>query len=136
MRYLLYAPAVFFFLLPVLKLLPAAAAERRAARKKEEQRRAAEEAKKRAAEAKRAEEAARAAAAAAAAQEKPKRKRGRPRKNPQPAAPQRPQIISNASQPAPPPVQIALVQPVHIFPEDNLEPVCTPEQFAARIGKK
>ena len=126
--FLLFLPALIFFLLPVF---PAIAREREAARKErerearrkaaEEQRRAAAEEKRRKAEEKQAAEA-----------DTPKRGPGRPRKHPAPdpnapkrkqgrprkaATEQRPEIVSNTT-PAP----------------GDLEPPISPDEFINRIG--
>lgn len=125
----LYIPAAVFFLLPVLNALHASAKERTAAREKEAKRAAAAAAKK---AAKEAQAAAPAVPAADPAPAPAPRKRGRPRKNPLPE-PQRPEIISN--DPAPAPVQVVTIQRASIFPDINkMEPPCSPEEFAARIG--
>lgn len=122
---LLYLPAVFFFCLPIINILVQEAKAKSAARQKEERRRATAELKatekarqdaekERAAELKRAEK-----------ENKPKRKPGRPRKNP-PA--QRPETISKEE------VHAA---PVRAADQTGtpapLPTSCTPEQFAAWI---
>lgn len=125
--FLLFLPALIFFLLPVF---PAIAWEREAARKEREReaRRKAAEEKKRAA----AEEKQRKAEQKAAEGDAPKRGPGRPRKHPAPdpnapkrkpgrprkaATEQRPEIISDTT-PAP----------------GDLEPPISPDEFINRIG--
>ena len=134
--YYLYIPALVFFLLPLLNGLRASVAARAAAREKEAKRAAASSAKEAAEQEKKARQEARAAAAADPAQE-PKRKRGRPSKNPLPE--QRPEIILPEEAPAPvqedpPAVQIMTIQRASIFPNvDKMEPPCTPEEFAKKF---
>lgn len=117
--FLLFLPALIFFLLP---LFPAVAREREKARKERERearRKAAEEKKREAEQKEAAEDAApkrgpgRPRKHPAPDPNAPKRKPGRPRKNPVPA--QRPEIISNP------------------MPGD-MEPPITPEEFINRIG--
>ena len=132
--FLLFLPALLFFLLPVFPII---AREREAARKEREraERRTAEEARKRAAaeeRRRRAEEEKNAEAAA------PKRGRGRPRKHPapDPAAPkrkpgrprkaapaQRPEIISNSA-----PRELSELE------KAAFENLFTPEEFLNHIG--
>jgi len=123
--YLLYLPAVFFFSLPIINLLVQESKAKKEARRKEERRRATTEMKA-AEKARRDAERERAAALKKAEKEsKPKRKPGRPRKNPQA---QRPEIISKASTPAAP---VRASDPVAL--PAPLPTSCTPEQFAAWI---
>lgn len=133
--YYLYIPALVFFLLPMLNALHASAVARAAAREKEAKRAAAAAAKEAAEQEKKSRQEARAAAADPV--QEPKRKRGRPRKNPLPE--QRPEIILPEETPAavqeePPAVQIMTIQRASIFPNiDKMEPPCTPEEFAGKI---
>lgn len=120
--FLLFLPALVFFLLPVF---PAIAREREKARKERERearRKAAEEKKREAEQKESTEDAApkrgpgRPRKYPAPDPNAPKRPRGRPRKNSTPEQPaQRPEIISN---PVP----------------GDLEPPITPEEFINRIG--
>lgn len=132
----LYIPAVVCFLLPVLNALHAAAVARAAAREKEAKRAAAAAAKEAAEQEKKARQDARAAVASDPVQQ-PKRKRGRPRKNPAPE--QRPEIILTEETPMPaieepPAVQIMTVDRTVTFPNvDKMEPPCTPEEFADKF---
>lgn len=123
--YLLYLPAVIFFSLPIINLLVQESKAKKEARQKEERRRAAAEMKaaekarrdakkERAAELKKAER-----------ESKPKRKPGRPRKNP---AAQRPETILKTNTPAAP---VRASDPVAM--PAPLPTSCTPEQFAAWI---
>lgn len=132
--YYLYIPAVVFFLLPLLNALYAAAVARAAAREKERKKAAAAAAKEAAEQERKAKQAARAATASDPVQE-PKRKRGRPRKNPLPE--QRAETILPevpAVQEEPPAVQTMTIQRTSIIPNiDKMEPPCTPEEFADRI---
>lgn len=134
--YVLYIPALIFFLMPLLAVLHDSAAGRSAAREKEKKRAAA------AAEQEAAEQARKAAkgARAAAVQEQPRRKRGRPRKNPLPD--ERSEIIFPAPveeapapvQEQPPAIHMTTIQRTRIFPDvKKMEPPSTPEEFVTRI---
>ena len=133
--YYLYIPALVFFLLPMLNGLRASVAARAAAREKEAKRAAAAAAKEAAEQEKKARQEARTAAADLT--QEPKRKRGRPRKNPLPE--RRTEIILPEETPAavqeePPAVQVMTIQRASIFPNaDKMEPPCTPEEFAKKI---
>ena len=123
--YLLYLSAVLFFCLPIINIFVQERKAKAAARQKEERRRAVAElkaaekakrdvARERAAELKKASKAA-----------TPKRKPGRPRKNP---AEQRPETISKVTQGA---AAVRASDPVPM--PAPLPTSCTPEQFAAWI---
>lgn len=133
--YYLYIPAVVFFLLPLLRGLHVASIARREAREKEAKRAAAAAAKEAAEQERKARQEARAATADDPVQQ-PKRKRGRPRKNPLPE--QRPEIISPAdpapAQGEPLAVHLMTIQRASIFPNiDKMEPPCNPEEFAEKF---
>ena len=123
--YLLYLPAVFFFLLPIINLLVQEVKTQKEAKQKEERRRAAAEIKAADKARRDAERERTAALKKAETDSKPTRKPGRPRKNPQA---QRPETISKANTPAAP---ARASDP--ITPPVPLPTSCTPEQFAAWI---
>lgn len=94
MRYLLYLPAVIFFLLPILNVLHSASVQAKRQRELDAAKAARAEEVAKAKAQREAEKAAKEAAAQAEAAAKPKRKPGRPRKQPQETpAEQRPRII-------------------------------------------
>lgn len=128
--YLLYLPAVIFFLMPLIPALIASAKARRKEKEREAKRVAAEAAKQAAAEARKAKEEARRAAEAAAAQ-MPKRKRGRPRKNPAPAPAPAPSV------PAPTPAPVLASAPAPVGPVPVPVPAPVPASVPAQsAGRK
>lgn len=144
--YLLYIPGLICLLLPLLYAICTEAKQNAAAREKEAKRAAAAAAKLEAQERRQAEREAMETAKKEAEQNKPKRGRGRPRKNPLP--PQRPETIPAADPvpaleevPASPAADPAPV--IHseekaargvIKGNNEREPPCTPEEFISMIA--